>query len=685
MSSPKSNTARRREVRRHIARQEMRWSHWLLRRDVGWSALFVIMLTILGGVLAVESTSQGHYRVGQKLHQAVVARVEFSVENKEQTQRERDRATDRTPSVYIPDDLFSLDVRTRIGLLGQIGQDKKTKSFDELDPKHVEQLHLTEETFRALRKAVVSRAWSQRVDRFIVLLQELAIIEKKRFEIDTNVERMPGRIEIYQAFDQRYLKRAFTEIYNVEDPASYKKEIDRIGLEAFDDQALGKTVSAVVLEQMQPSVAFDETRTRLRKEQNAQAVKPELENYTPNVVIIEADHLLSASDVRKLTAERLMHDKLAGPWRKALKHLGIMGLVFLLAVGLWAYIWVYYHRITDNPMRGLALTGLLVGCMGLSVLAAVMFDFQYLVAFAAFPCLLTAILIAIGYDQRLALVVGAVQALLITLALQVGIGFLVLLLGGVLTAVRQLADVRSRTKVVWVGIGSGATMALGAICLGLVDQALYPQVDLKEFLSMTGVDAGLAATTGLMVGLFVQGVLPGVEKIMKVTTSMTLKELNDASHPLLRRLAQQAPGTHQHSLRIADMSEAAADAIGANALLSRVGAMYHDVGKSNKPHYFIENQGDGPNRHSKLSPAMSLLIIVGHVKDGIEMAREYRLPREVIHFIESHHGTTLVEYFYHAARKISNEQDVPAPPEFEFRYPGPKPRTREAAILMLAD
>jgi hypothetical protein len=113
--------------------------------------------------------------------------------------------------------------------------------------------------------------------------------------------------------------------------------------------------------------------------------------------------------------------------------------------------------------------------------------------------------------------------------------------------------------------------------------------------------------------------------------------------------------------------------------------MYHDIGKINKPAYFIENQAGGPNRHAKLSPAMSLLIIVGHVKDGVEMAREYGLPPAVRHFIESHHGTTLVEYFYHAARQQQDAQHAPPPDEFEFRYPGPRPQTTEAAILMLGD
>ncbi len=139
---------------------------------------------------------------------------------------------------------------------------------------------------------------------------------------------------------------------------------------------------------------------------------------------------------------------------------------------------------------------------------------------------------------------------------------------------------------------------------------------------------------------------------------------------------------------------AAAEAINADSLLTYVGALYHDVGKMNKPEYFVENQQGGPNRHDRLSPAMSLLIVVGHVKDGMELAREFRLPPRIQHFIESHHGTTLVEYFYHRARQqalaraaIEGEDDAESavPDDFEYRYPGPRPRTREAAILMIAD
>jgi hypothetical protein len=199
-----------------------------------------------------------------------------------------------------------------------------------------------------------------------------------------------------------------------------------------------------------------------------------------------------------------------------------------------------------------------------------------------------------------------------------------------------------------------------------------------------GMQAAWAAGAGVVVGFFVAGVLPFVEKAFKVTTPMTLLELSDVHQPLLRKLAQTASGTYNHSLNVAVMAENAAEAIGADGLLCRVGAYYHDIGKINKPGYFIENQAGGPNRHEKLSPAMSLLIIVGHVKDGLEMAREYNLPTALHHFVESHHGTTLVEYFYHAAQQRKGEGE-PQPSEFEFRYPGPKPQTREAAILMLCD
>ena len=182
------------------------------------------------------------------------------------------------------------------------------------------------------------------------------------------------------------------------------------------------------------------------------------------------------------------------------------------------------------------------------------------------------------------------------------------------------------------------------------------------------------------------GLLPFAEKLFDVQTDLSLLELSDMSHPLLRQLAQRAPGTYNHSISVAALAESAADSIGANGLLVRVGACFHDIGKMFKPNYFVENQSPGSNRHDTLQPAMSTLVIIAHVKDGSDLGRQHRLPTPVIDFIEQHHGTTLVEYFYRLATKKS-EQDPHGEEisESTFRYPGPKPQTREAAVLMIAD
>ncbi len=182
------------------------------------------------------------------------------------------------------------------------------------------------------------------------------------------------------------------------------------------------------------------------------------------------------------------------------------------------------------------------------------------------------------------------------------------------------------------------------------------------------------------------GMLPLVEKAFGVQTDLSLLELGDASHPLLRRLAQRAPGTYNHSINVASIAEAAADEIGANGLLVRVGAYFHDIGKMFKPEYFIENQSAGINQHDSLQPAMSTLVIIAHVKDGADLARSHHLPEPIIDFILQHHGTTLVEYFYReAARRSEENPNAETVSDKDFRYPGPKPQTLEAAVMMLAD
>lgn len=192
----------------------------------------------------------------------------------------------------------------------------------------------------------------------------------------------------------------------------------------------------------------------------------------------------------------------------------------------------------------------------------------------------------------------------------------------------------------------------------------------------------LALSGGLTSGIITAGLTPVIELLFSYTTEIKFLELSNIDQPMMKRLMIEAPGTYNHSVIVANLAEAAASAIGVSALKTRVGAFYHDIGKLDKPLYFIENQTDGKNRHDKISPSMSALVLIQHTKKGVEFAREYKLGQDIIDIIQQHHGTSLIKYFYNKSVKIHG---IDAVKESDFRYPGPKPQTREAAIVMLAD
>jgi putative nucleotidyltransferase with HDIG domain len=189
------------------------------------------------------------------------------------------------------------------------------------------------------------------------------------------------------------------------------------------------------------------------------------------------------------------------------------------------------------------------------------------------------------------------------------------------------------------------------------------------------------SVNAVMAPIIAYGLLIFYERVFKVTTDLTLLELSDFNHPLLKELSSKAPGTFHHSIIMGNLSEAAAESIGANQILARVGCYYHDIGKLSKPQYFIENQLDQNNKHNELNPSMSTKIIISHVKDGIELAKKFKLPEMIINFIPMHHGTTLVSYFYDKAKNATKEEVI----DYIYRYPGPKPQTKETGIVMLAD
>jgi putative nucleotidyltransferase with HDIG domain len=289
-----------------------------------------------------------------------------------------------------------------------------------------------------------------------------------------------------------------------------------------------------------------------------------------------------------------------------------------------------------------------------------------------------AIILSIAYDQRFAVGMSVFYCLFACFAVgpKTDINLFLTMAAGVFTCCLSLGEIRTRMKLLEVGALAAFMVFVTSVSLGF----LVKDQKTGDVFSNAGYHAGAT----FLVGLLIQSLLPLIEKTFRIATSMTLLDYSDANQPLLKRLAMEAPGTFSHSLLVGSIAEVSAEAISRNGLLCRVGAYYHDIGKINKPSYFVENEMGSRSRHKELSPAMSQLIIVGHVKDGIEMAKEYALPAVLRQFIERHHGTTLVEYFYDVAKKKRDEKQS-EPSESEFRYAGPKPRTKEAAIVMLAD
>jgi len=359
-------------------------------------------------------------------------------------------------------------------------------------------------------------------------------------------------------------------------------------------------------------------------------------------------------------------------------------IVVLISLAGAMYIHHYQKRIVRNHTRALVLIGLFILLLAATRLGVLSTEHTF---WATGTAVTAAVILTIAYDQRFAIGMSMFYCLFASFAAGpmdsqlTNINLLLIMAAGAFTCCSALREIRTRIKLLKVSTLAALTVFITASALDFLSESPEPADVFKAAAFHSGVT--------LVVGVLIQGLLPLIEKAFRIATSMTLLDYSDANQRLLKRLHMEAPGTFSHSLLIGSIAEAAAEAIGRNGLLCRVGAYYHDVGKINKAGYFVENELGSASRHKELSPTMSHLIIIGHVKDGIEMGKEYGLPSVLRQFIETHHGTTLVEHFYNEAKKLTSKNSkgktVDMPSESEFRYPGPKPRTKEAAIVMLAD
>ena len=427
----------------------------------------------------------------------------------------------------------------------------------------------------------------------------------------------------------------------------------------------------LLTEVLRPNLAFDPAETQQRRKA-ASTNAPQIYYKVQRGEVLAREGIpVSHSDARKIEA---LSGKLTLRSRLA-RLAGIAILTMLLAIIVWLYMSHYSVHVLHST-RELMLFGstlLMMAAAGRAMVTYVSFatlDPGFLI-----PVAIAAMIITIAMDARVAILVATVIAIFVGVITEYRVETLVVALVGGISSIFCVWRIRRRTVLLRAGLVVG--LANTAAILGVTLLRNWP---MHEAL-FNAVAGGLG--NGLLCAVITPGLLPIFEHVFGMTTDFRLLELSDLDQPLLKRLANEAPGSYQSSLTVGTLAEAAADAVGANSLLARVGAYYHDIGKLSKPSYFGENQPDAKpaKRHETLTPSMSSLVLISHVKDGVEMARESGLPPAIVDIIRQHHGTTL-NYFYQKAKAEDPEGAVK---EENFRYPGPRPQTREAAIVSLAD
>ncbi|MBA2115663.1 HD family phosphohydrolase [Bremerella alba] len=422
-----------------------------------------------------------------------------------------------------------------------------------------------------------------------------------------------------------------------------------------------------------PGTLFiDKAATATEREDAVAAVEPVMHIYSTKDAVVLPGKPLDPTEIKLLHAEHRAYIDQRSFFSKTIYSLAILGMYY--ALGALCAIYLVFK--CPSILRDLNEYLLFLVPTCTTIAMGYWFDDRWQAELI--PVMILAMTVSIAYRQEFALLVTACVSLAIVLTSGSSLVAFVTITATCSAATLSMNRIRSRNKLIFVGLWAGLVAFATKYGVSIVSgqPATMALLQAAAWQGVYAVGAGFLMT----------GLLPFVEKAYGILTDISLLELGDAAHPLLQKLAQRAPGTYNHSITVASIAESAADSIGANGLLVRVGAYFHDIGKMMKPEYFIENQNASSNRHDGLNPAISTLVIIAHVKDGADLARQNRLPRAIIDFIEQHHGTTLVEYFYRvASAKVEANPDEREVDETIYRYPGPKPQTKEAAVLMICD
>lgn len=622
------------------------------------------------------------HRLGEVPHRNVIAQVDFEQPDPAATNKARDEARRFAIGEYDqnPEPLVQL----RGQLVSDIGKVLQAKTLEEVDPAVWKQFQPPlaagtpdptpeeqQEQLKRFREAFASEgamdAFSDKLEEVMAPFEQRGLLKELPPEAQANTEKLLVRTKGSEAFGAQV---------NVSD-VRIKQAAAKLQ-QSLNEKLPSVEVAARAFAWLEPKLPETLTlnsKATLAAQDEAAAKVPEVTKpfVRGKDLLAEAGKPLNEDSLKLL---RLEHEaQLAERSASARLHRSAAALGMFVALYTLSAFYLYRRdrRVIDELLRLVALLALFVLCVSLAKVVS-----QYAWGADVIPLLLFGMIIAIAYHQEMALLLTVCATLVVVISIGHGFTEALALAATVAGAILVLKQVRTRSRLLLVGFAAAAVGFFTTLGVGILDERSWTALLTDGF---------TIALWSIIAGSLMTVMLPTVEKMFGVETDLSLIELGDPAHPLLQELIRRAPGTYNHSITVASLAEAAAESIGARGLLVRVGAYFHDIGKMLKPQYFIENQSKGDNRHDSLVPAMSTLVIIAHVKDGADLARQNRLPESIIDFIQQHHGTTLVEYFYRQAnqKKVQEDPDGGVLDESSFRYPGPKPQTREAGVLMLAD
>lgn len=453
----------------------------------------------------------------------------------------------------------------------------------------------------------------------------------------------------------RKLRITETSVQAVE--AGIPDDLLRSGLAAGHIRGISRVVVAAI----HPNLSLDMAKVERAAEERATSVEP--------VYIHKGQIIIRRGDIATQEQVDMLGDLgLLGARVSVLGWIGVVGSVALCFGYVAAYSRAFPRRM---GMSANVLALIAVACVVVLLVAGLLANLAPVMASHLVPTAFATMVIAALVSLEAALTVNIPLSLLVGAVLKGGSFAVAASLAAGAAGAYSVSGLKDRATMSRAAVYVGGSLCAVSLVFGLV----FNDAQVLSVWYM-GIANGIISTVMTL------GSLPFFEALFGMTSPMRLLELSNPGHPLLKRLLLEAPGTYHHSILVGNLAETAAQAVGADGLLVRAGALYHDVGKLKRPYFFVENQFAQGNPHDKISPSLSTLVITSHAKDGVELAKAHRLPQPVVDIIQQHHGTGLVSYFYHRASEGSPDQPVA---EENFRYPGPNPQSAEAAIVMLAD